>query len=164
MLKLKFQYFGHLMQRANSLEKTLRHWRQKKKGAAEDKMVEWHHRLNGHEFEWTPGVCDGQGGLACCDSWGHKESDTTERLNWTELHGFKTPSTNKERKAPRPCFKWGKEGHWACSCLKPRLPLDPCPICGIKGHWKVNIMSHLINETPCGPYQIPPLWQKVKRN
>ena len=47
----------------------------------EDEMVEWHHQLNGHEFEWTPGVSDGQGGLACCDSWGRKESDTTERLN-----------------------------------------------------------------------------------
>ena len=49
-------------------------WRQK--GTTEDKMVGWHHRLNGHEFEWTPGVGAGQGGLACCSSWGHKESDT----------------------------------------------------------------------------------------
>ena len=47
-------------------------------------MAGWHHWLNGREFEWTPGVGDGQGGLVCCDSWGHKESDTTERLNWTE--------------------------------------------------------------------------------
>ena len=47
-------------------------------------MAGWHHRLDGHEFEWTPGVGDGQGGLACCGSWGRKESDTTERLNWTE--------------------------------------------------------------------------------
>ena len=47
-------------------------------------MAGWHHWLNGRESEWTPGVGDGQGGLACCDSWGHKESDTTERLNWTE--------------------------------------------------------------------------------
>ena len=46
----------------------------------EDEMAGWHHRLNGRESEWTPGVGDGQGGLACCDSWGHKESDTTERL------------------------------------------------------------------------------------
>ena len=51
----------------------------------EDKMVGWHHWLNGHGFRWTPGVGDGQGGLACCGSWGRKESDTTERLNWTEL-------------------------------------------------------------------------------
>ena len=47
----------------------------------EDEMTGWHHRLNGQRFGWTPGVCDGQGGLACFDSWGCKESDTTERLN-----------------------------------------------------------------------------------
>ena len=60
-------------------------WRQEEKGAIEDEMVGWHHRLNGHEFESTPGVGDGQGGLACCSPWGHKESDMTEQLNWTEL-------------------------------------------------------------------------------
>ena len=60
-------------------------WGQKEKGTTEDETVGWHHRLNGHEFGWTPGVGDGQGGLACCGSWGHKDSDTTERLNWTEL-------------------------------------------------------------------------------
>ena len=59
-------------------------WGQEKKGTTEDEMAGWHHRLDGHEFEWTPGVGDGQGGLVCCDSWGRKESDTTERLNWTE--------------------------------------------------------------------------------
>ena len=47
---------------------------------AEDEMVRWHHRLNGHEFGWTPGVGDGQGGLACCGSWGCKESDMTQQL------------------------------------------------------------------------------------
>ena len=51
----------------------------------EDEMAGWHHGLNGHESEWAPGDGDGQGGLACCDSWGRKESDMTERLNWTEL-------------------------------------------------------------------------------
>ena len=59
-------------------------WGQKEKGMTEDEMVGWHHRLDGHGFGWTPGVGDGQGGLACCGSWGHKESDTTERLTWTE--------------------------------------------------------------------------------
>ena len=54
------------------------------KGMTEDEMVGWHHRLNGHGFGWTLGVGDGQGGLVCCSSWGHKESDTTERLNWTD--------------------------------------------------------------------------------
>ena len=59
-------------------------WGQEEKGMTEDEMARWHHRLNAHEFEWTPGVDDGQGGLVFCDSWGRKESDTTERLNWTE--------------------------------------------------------------------------------
>ena len=57
---------------------------QEEKGKTEDEMTRWHHWLDGCEFEWTPGVGDGQGGLACCDSWGCKESDTTEWLNWTE--------------------------------------------------------------------------------
>ena len=61
-------------------------WGQEKKGTTEDEMARWHHRLDGREFEWTPGVGDGQGGLACCDSWGRKELDMTERLNWTELN------------------------------------------------------------------------------
>ena len=59
-------------------------WRKEEKGTVEDEMAGWHHGLNGLESEWTPGDGDGQGGLACCDLWGHKESDTTERLNWTE--------------------------------------------------------------------------------
>ena len=63
-----------------------RDWGQEEMGTTEDKMAGWHHRLNGHESESTPGVCDGQGGLACCDSWGRKESDTTERLQWNELN------------------------------------------------------------------------------
>ena len=58
-------------------------WRHEEKGMAEDEMAGWHHWLDGREFGWTPGDGDGQGGLACCDSWGLKESDTTERLNWT---------------------------------------------------------------------------------
>ena len=88
MLKLKLQYFGHLMGRADSLEKTLmlggRYWRQEEKGTTEDETAGWHHRLSGHGFGWTLGVDDGQGGLVCCGSWGHREPDTTEQLNWTE--------------------------------------------------------------------------------
>ena len=57
-------------------------WGQEEKGMIEDEMVGWHQQLDGHGFGWTPGVGDGQGGLACCDSWGGKESDTTEKLNW----------------------------------------------------------------------------------
>ena len=83
MLKLKFQYFGHLMQRSSSLEKTLMLGKTEggRRRGQQDETVGWHHRLNGHEFEQAPVIGDGQGGLACCDSWGHKESDTTERLN-----------------------------------------------------------------------------------
>ena len=62
-----------------------RDWGQEEKWVTEDEMAGWHHRLEGLEFEWTPGVGDGQGDLACCDSWDCKESDTTEWLNWTEL-------------------------------------------------------------------------------
>ena len=62
-----------------------RDWGQEEKGMTEDEMAGWHHQFNAHEFRWTPGVGDGQGGLVCCDSWGRKELDTTERLNWTEL-------------------------------------------------------------------------------
>ena len=61
-----------------------RDWGQEENGMTEDEMAGWHHWLNGREFEWTPGVGDGQGGLACCDSCGLKESDTTEWLNWTD--------------------------------------------------------------------------------
>ena len=88
MLKLKLQYFGHLMRRVDSLEKTLmvggiggrRRGRQKMRWL--DGIT---NLMDVSEFEWTPGVGDGQGGLACCNSWGCKESDMTEGLNWTEL-------------------------------------------------------------------------------
>ena len=60
-----------------------KYWRREEKGTTEDEMIGWHHQLNGHEFEETPGVGDGQGGLVCCSPWSCKESDTTEQLNWT---------------------------------------------------------------------------------
>ena len=66
-------------------------WGQEEKGTTEDEMAGWHHRLNGYGFGWTPGVGDGQGGLGCYSSWGCKESDTTERLNWTELKWHNRP-------------------------------------------------------------------------
>ena len=83
MLKLKLQCFGHLVQRVDSLEKTNagRDSRQEDKGTTEDEMAGWHHRLDGHEFGWTPEAGFGQGGLACCNSWGRKASETTEPLN-----------------------------------------------------------------------------------
>ena len=84
ILQLKLQYFGHLMQRID----WKRPWcwerlRAGGEGTTEDELVGWHHRCDGHGFGWTLGVGDRQGGLACCDSWGRKESDMTERLNWT---------------------------------------------------------------------------------
>ena len=65
-------------------------WGQEEKETTEDEMAGWHHGLDGRESEWTPGAGDGQGGLACCNSWGCKESDTTEWLDWTELKGAVT--------------------------------------------------------------------------
>ena len=63
-----------------------RDWGQEEKGTTEDEMAGWHHRPDEREFEWPPEVGDGEGSLACCDSWGRKELDRTERLNWTELN------------------------------------------------------------------------------
>ena len=97
MLKLKLQDFGHLMQRVDSLEKTDtgRDWGQEEKGTTEVEMAGWHHWLDGRESEWTPGVGDGQGGLVCCNSWGRKDLDMTERLNWTELCSLHYINENK---------------------------------------------------------------------
>ena len=82
MLKQKLQYFGHLMRRVEPVEKTLMLGgiEGRRKRTTEDEMVGWHHQLNGHGFGCTLGVGDEQGGLVCYTSWGHKESDATERL------------------------------------------------------------------------------------
>ena len=87
MLKLKLQYFGHLIRRADSFEKTLdagKDWGQEEQGMTEDEMVGWHHWLNGHGFGWTQAVGDGQGGLVCC-GLGLSKSRTRLR-DWTELN------------------------------------------------------------------------------
>ena len=76
-LMLKLKLFGHLMRRADSLEKILILGKQEEKGMTEDEMVGWHHRLDGHGFGWTPGFGDGQGGLVCCSSWGHRVTELT---------------------------------------------------------------------------------------
>ena len=88
MPRLKLQIFGHLIWRVDSLEKNSdaeRDWGQEEKGTTEDQMAGWHHWLNGRESEWTEGVGDGQGGLACCDSWGRRVGhDCVTELNWTD--------------------------------------------------------------------------------
>ena len=92
MLKLKLQYFGHLMQSwlTGKDSDAGRDWGQEEKGMTEDEVAGWHHGLDGHESEWTPGVGDRQGVLACCDLWGRKESDRTEWLNWTDMYNWIT--------------------------------------------------------------------------
>ena len=78
-------------------------WGQEEKGTTEDEMVGLHHRLNGHGFRWTPGVGGGQGGLVCCSSWGRKESDMNELLNWTEsLSHLKINSSSLRLQRIRP--------------------------------------------------------------
>ena len=80
--------------------------RQEQKGMTEDEMFEWHHQLNGHEFEQAPGVGDGQGGLTCCSPWGRKESDMTEQLNWLTV-------LNHWGKKNRPnCLPWPTCSIW----------------------------------------------------
>ena len=87
MPKLKLQYFGHLMRRVDSLEKTLKLGKIEAggEGTTEDEMVGWCHWLYGHEFEQAQRVGDGHGSLACCNPWGLKEFDMTEQLNWTDI-------------------------------------------------------------------------------
>ena len=94
-------------------------WRREKKGMTEDEMVGWHHQLNGHESEWTLGVSDGHGGLACCDSWGRKES---ERLSdWSDLiwsdNSFAGVFISSVRLSPFSVF--------LCPSLPPFLSLSP---------------------------------------
>ena len=84
VMKLKIQYFGHLMWRTDSLEKTLMLRKIEGRRRRGGQRERWHYQLNGHQFKQAPAVGDGQGGLACCSPWACKESDTTERLNWTE--------------------------------------------------------------------------------
>ena len=92
-----------------------RDWGQKEKGTTEDEMAGWHHWLDGRESDWTPGVGDGQGGLACCNSWGRKESDTTEQLNWTELNYRKNEETEpKQRQHPLVDVTGDGSKVWCC--------------------------------------------------
>ena len=139
MLKLKLQYLGHLMRRVDSLEKTDagRDWGQEEKGTTEDEVAGWHHWLDGQESEWTLGVGDGQGGLACCDSCGRKESDMTERLNWTE-----GPSSQGY------VFSCGHVWMWEMDCEKGWAPKNWC-------FWTVVLEKTL--ESPLDSKEIQPI-------
>ena len=115
MLKLKLQYFGHLPAKSWLIGQDSdagRDWGQEEKGTTEDEMAGWHHRLDVCEFEWTPGVGDGQGGLACCDSWGRKDSDVTEWLNWIE------ELAKQEKVKERTCYVKRQGGEWDCGRVK----------------------------------------------
>ena len=91
---------------------------QEEKRTIEDEMAGWHHRLNGPESEWTPGVGDGQGGLACWDSWGLKESVTTEQLNWTERQYFILLSQDRSIGFDN-VLDWGEESEFSVKLKKP---------------------------------------------
>ena len=106
-----------------------RDWGQEEKGMTEDEMAGWHHRLNGCEFEWIPGVGAGQGGLPCCNSWGRKKSDTTERLNWTELKVTSDGDCSREIKRLAP---WKKAMTNLNSILKSRDITLPTKVCTVK--------------------------------
>ena len=86
MLKLKLQYFGHLIRRVDSLEKTLMLGGTGGRRRRGRQRMRWHHRLDGHEFQQAPAVGDRQGSLACCSPWGGKELDTTEQLNCLKIN------------------------------------------------------------------------------
>jgi len=96
MLKLKLQYFGHLMRRVDSLEKTLMLGGigGRRRRGRQDEMAGWHHRLDGREFEWTPEVGDRQGGLACCDGDCKVGHDWETELNWTDSSVSKESACN----------------------------------------------------------------------
>ena len=111
MLKLKLQYFGHFMQTVDSLEKTLMLGGiggRRRRGRQRMRWLDGITDLMDVEFEWTPGVGDGQGGLACCYSWDRKETDTTEWLNWMELKWYRMWASRVARMVKKP----------SCQCRK----------------------------------------------
>ena len=102
-----------------------RDWGQEEKEMTENEMAGWHHWLDGRKSEWTPGVGDGQGGLACCDSWGRKESDATEQLNWIKLD-CSTSGLPVHHQLPELAKT---HVHWLGNAIKPHNPLlFPTPL------------------------------------
>ena len=140
MLNLNLQYFGHPMQRTDSLEKTLMLGKteDKRRRGRQEEIVRWHHWSYGHEFEQARGVGNGQGDLVCCSPWGRKELDTTEWLNWTELNCFVTHVD----------FSWGP----VLSCL-------PC-LCSLawQTHPHPQLSYHVhTHDVPSLYFQLSPL-------
>ena len=140
-------------------------WGQEEKGMTEDEMVGWHHRLEEHGFGWTPGIGDGQGGLACCSSWGRKELDTTEGLNWSEVRmvlnpGYNTLLQKWTPKEKRDTNFYGRGGgkivilfqYYMCFIMMfvpiyLREQVSVLMLVVIK--WKVSIQFHYFS--PCSP-------------
>ena len=113
MLKLKLQYFGHLMQTAKSLEKTPMLGKiegRKRRGITEDEMAGWHHQLNGHEFEQALGDGEGQESQVCCGPWSHKELDMIEQLNNNNEERVDSLPYEKPRDASF-AFSWNSCAH-----------------------------------------------------
>ena len=173
MLKLKLQYFGHLMGRVDSLEKdsdARRDWGQEEKGTTEDEMAGWHHWLDGHESQWTPGVGDGQGGLACCNSWGRKESDTTERLIWSDSsailneHSAPHPKLGKgQRKNRNQQFPLSQSWWWVLSTEKtgnkPTGSLAPLTCCLTFTRIGLGPLPKMPTETLGPLHQVSTQWE-----
>ena len=125
MVKVKLQYFGHLMQRTDWLEKTFMLGKIEVRRRGQQRL-KWHHRLDGHEFEQAPGVGDEQGSLACCSPWGCKEPYTTKQLNWTELkcHQCFREFSLRKGKEWEPMWRYIIKHNWlfdllelSCACL-----------------------------------------------
>ena len=123
-----------------------RDWGQEEKGMTEDEMAGWHHWLDAREFEWAP-TGDRQGGLACCNSWGRKESDTTERLNWTELNFSDTSCLKPQR----------SEGSWG-----PALTVCICTKNQYNNYWNYFLINNYILfpaiSAPSVPISSPIFW------
>ena len=135
-------------------------WRLEEKGTTEDEMVGWHYRLDGHEFEWAPGVGDGQGSLECCSPWGRKQSDRTEWLNWTELNWeknwllpfsvfFKLQSVQFSCSVVSDFLRPHESQHARPPCLSPTPGVysKSCPL----SHWCHPAISSLSSPSPPAP-------------
>ena len=142
-------------------------WGQEEKGMTEDEMAGWHHRLDGQEFGWTLGVGDGQGGLACWNSWGHKELDMTEWLNWIELNWEQSLAPKQQQ------HHYLKTCEFKCLGLlsRPSDSLGEWGV-GVGGIWK-SVFSQALDDlnlgsarAACGPNPTHHLfsWIKFYRN